>query len=657
MTHKIGLVQVNNSFSGAEYLPYTVGVLQAYAQRHLEDPEDFEFLPPVYKRIPLEEAVKQLHGARAVFFSLYVWNEQYSLELARRLVALDEDLLCFFGGPQVPDDPYEWLKSNDGWVAGVVHGEGEVPFLNLLNLVRGQTPPWEIPSFSWGSAHKGVFGVSRTDPVKRMSDLNQVSSPYTSGVFAPLMATHPDENWIAIWETNRGCPYSCAFCDWGSAVGAKVTRFPMEQLKADMGWFSDHQIQYVFCADANYGILPRDVAISQYMADVKRANGYPQRFSVQNAKNATDRTYEAQKILNDAGMNQGVTLGIQTLAPSSLRDVQRENISLDTYRELQRRFRADGIPTYTDLILGLPGETYDSWADGICALIEQGQHDRVQVNNLSILPNSDMGDVAYQQKHGLQMIETDLINVHGRRAGVDEWPRERQVLVVGTNTMPPQDWVRARMLAWMVSLLHFDKLLQIPLVVLHYHLGVSYQRMVEAFLDAHLDSLLGHQAELTAMIWAAMEFRANHISQGGPEYSYRKEWLDIWWPVDEFCLIWLARSGRFEEWYDEAVDTLAQFCQGPDDADILDYACRLNRDLVKRPFQPARSEVAMSWRVWEYYQAACRGEPLPEIRGDARYVINRGPDPWRSWEEWMEKCIWWGNKRGDYLWECTPINE
>ena len=42
--------------------------------------------------------------------------------------------------------------------------------------------------------------------------------------------------------------------------------------------------------------------------------------------------------------------------------IKRDNISLDAYQEVQRRFAAEGVATYSDLILGLPGETYESFA-------------------------------------------------------------------------------------------------------------------------------------------------------------------------------------------------------------------------------------------------------------------------------------------------------
>ena len=55
------------------------------------------------------------------------------------------------------------------------------------------------------------------------------------------------------WETNRGCPFSCTFCDWGSATASKVYQFGMDGLHDEIGWMSRQRIGFVFCCDANFG--------------------------------------------------------------------------------------------------------------------------------------------------------------------------------------------------------------------------------------------------------------------------------------------------------------------------------------------------------------------------------------------------------------------
>src|SRR5258708_19748059 len=48
----VGLVQINNSFSGHNYLPYSVALLQPYVQNLSAYPAPHPFLPPLYHPVP-----------------------------------------------------------------------------------------------------------------------------------------------------------------------------------------------------------------------------------------------------------------------------------------------------------------------------------------------------------------------------------------------------------------------------------------------------------------------------------------------------------------------------------------------------------------------------------------------------------------------------
>ncbi len=287
---KVGLAQINNSFSGQNYLPYSVGILQAYAEKNLKNPDGYEFLLPLYTRIPVDAAVVKLTGARVAFFSAYVWNIRISLAIAKALKEKQPGTIVVFGGPQVPDKPDEFIREHP-FIDLVVHGEGEQVFAAILeNLEDFQRE--SVPSCSFLGPDGSVV---HTPKVERLKDLAGVPSPYLGGTFDALMKAYPKEKWIVLWETNRGCPFSCSFCDWGSAIQTKVAPFDLERLHLELEWFAARRIEFIFCADANFGILPRDVDISRYAAETKKKFGYPHALSVQNTKNATDRSFQAQR--------------------------------------------------------------------------------------------------------------------------------------------------------------------------------------------------------------------------------------------------------------------------------------------------------------------------------------------------------------------------
>ena len=640
---KIGLVQINNSFSGQNYLPYSVALLQTYVQKNAQDPSRFEFLPPLYKRVRIADAVDSLLEADLVGFSTYVWNGRISLEIARRLKALKPGIVIIFGGPHVPDQPEAFMRANPQ-IDLAVHNEGERTFLKLVETFPDREAWHSLPGVSFVKAD-GSF--VRRPNIDRVRDLDEIPSPFLEGAFDEIMKANPTESWIGLWETNRGCPFRCTFCDWGSATAGKVTKFGEERLYAEVDWFADKKIEYIFCCDANFGIQKRDVDIAKYVAEVKQATSYPVALSVQNTKNATERAYETQKILSDAGLNKGVALSMQSVDMTTLEAIKRDNISLNTYMELQRRFTRDKVETYSDLILGLPGETYESFVRGVDQLMENGQHNRIQFNNLSILPNAEMGDPAYQAKYGMLTVESKIINIHGERIELDDDVPEVQDLVIATAATPLADWRRTRVFCWMTALLHFDKLFQIPLILAHGISGISYRDMIEAFMaadPARYPTLAG--------INAFFHSEAEAIQKGGAEYVFSKEYLNIFWPADEFIFVKLTDEGKFDAFYDEAGKLLAETLSARHanlPMDVIDEAVRLNHALVHQPFAKENTQMRLRYDLLGYWRKVRDGEQPLLTEAAVEIEIDRMSKPYTDFQKWCREIVWWGNKKGAYL--------
>lgn len=639
---KLGMVQINNSFSGQNYLPYSLGFLQGYAQRYLKSRDEFEFLLPLYKRIPVETAVERLLRADMVFFSTYVWNIRFSLEIAKKVKQRKGDSIIVFGGHQVPNSVEPFLRNNP-FVDIACHGEGEISFLSILeNCIMGD---WDkVPSISYIDGDNRLVQNPRCE---RISDLSTIPSPYLDGVFDQLMEAYPNEQWIILWETNRGCPFSCSYCDWGAAIHARVYAYNLERIFKEVDWFSNRKNEFIYCCDANFGILKRDIEIVDYVAENKRKYGYPKALSVQNTKNSTERSYEIQKVLSDAGLNKGVTLSLQSMNIETLKSVNRQNISVEVFQELQYKFTADNVETYTDIILALPEETYETFKDGVSFVIENGQHNRIQFNNLSLLPNAEMGSPEYQRKYNFIIRETKIINVHGSLADTGEI-YETQQLVVGTNTMPAEDWIKARIFSWMTSFLHFDKVLQIPLIILNTMCLIRFKDLIEVFTE-------GVASPILSEIHTFFYDKAIDIQNGGAEYCESKEWLNIWWPADELILIKLCTESKFDLFYAEAEKELGRFLKKRGlslPTGLLHESVLCNSKLVKLPFQKEDLTIELSYNIWEIYQAALRGKSISLENGKRKYLIDRSSLTWLSWEDWCREVIWYGNKKGAYLYGC-----
>lgn len=638
----VGLVQINNGFSGQNYLPYSIGCLESYVRSQAPDPARFRFLSQIYKRLPIHAIVDHLEPADIVGFSTYVWNAQISQEAARRLKARRPEVLVVFGGPHVPDHAEAFLRANP-FIDLVVHNEGERTFLALLETFP--KPDWSALT---GISYLDAAGnYHRPEPTPRFRELDELPSPFLSGIFDDLMRSNPEEIWIGLWESNRGCPFQCTFCDWGSATAGKVSKFGMDRLTQELEWFVRNEIQYIFVCDANFGIQKRDVEIAEHVARLHRETGYPHGFSVQNTKNATERAYLTQKILSDAGLNKGVALSMQSLDTLTLKNIKRDNISLDSYLELARRFTKDKVETYSDLILGLPGETYDSFCSGVNKLILAGQHNRIQFNNLSILPNAEMGDPDYRKTFGMVTVKSEIINIHGSKETLEDDAPEFQDLVIATAAMPEADWRRTRVFSWMIAFLHFDKLFQMPLILACELTGIDYRRVIDAFLTVDAAAY-----PIVAEIGGFFESTAASIQKGEPEYVFSKDWLGIYWPADEYVFIKLTVEKKLDGFYAEAGRLIAALVAERSDVlpeGLLQDAIRLNHVLVSQPFVSTDTTVDSAYNILAFCDGIRKGTPVPLRREPETVAILRSRSRYDHLADWCREVVWWGNKKGAYL--------
>jgi hypothetical protein len=213
--------------------------------------------------------------------------------------------------------------------------------------------------------------------------------------------------------------------------------------------------------------------------------------------------------------------------------------------------------------------------------------------------------------------------------------------------MPREDWVRTRSFCWMTALLHFDKVMQIPLVLVRDLCDIGYRDIVEAFLGSRAD-----RYPVLADIKRFFDDKARDIQQGGAEYCHSDEWLDIFWPADEYVLIKLCVEGKLDRFYAEAESLLAELSQMKAKAlprELLHEAVKLNRQLMKLPFQRDDIEVETSHNIWEYYRAVLVGDRIPLEERPSVNRIRRSQAFYDNWTDWYREVIWYGNKKGAYL--------
>ncbi len=345
-------------------------------------------------------------------FSNYMWSMDVNLQVSQAIKSHDVKNLTIHGGPSTP----EYKQASADFMAAhpsvdiSVHGEGEVAitevFEQILRSQEGevtyqQEPLSEITGITFRD--KLNDGLIRTAPRKRMAAPDSVPSPYLSGLFDRYNGRVE----AAIIESNRGCPFGCTFCDWGSATNQKVRKFDLDRVKDEIEWIGKSKVRVIWIADANFGIYDRDIELSQFIVDTKEKYGYPQEVVVNYTKNSTWRLVEIIKIFTAGGIiSQGI-ISIQTTDEKTLEVINRKNIKTEKYDELTKVFYDLKLPLSTDLMIGLPGITVEAFNNDLQRYIDMDVS--VKAYPTQLLPNSPMANPEYIEKYQIKTDAQDFV--------------------------------------------------------------------------------------------------------------------------------------------------------------------------------------------------------------------------------------------------------
>lgn len=438
-----------SALNAVPFLPYVYGLLRVATEEDVETARAYEFADPIFLIEPLGDIVGRIHDPAVLGLSCYIWNFRHQMKLARLVKERYPETLVVAGGPQVPDAVGNFFQLHP-WVDLIVHGEGEVPFRRILRERLKESADWsKIPGISFQTDD----GCVSTGPAEMLPREVNMPSPYLCGYLEPSIALCRSRQlrFYALWETNRGCPYACAFCDWGSATMSRVRRFEQQRLFSDIAYFGNSAISNIFICDANFGILPRDLDIAKELAKTQRIYGFPEQIRVNFAKNSNDRVFAISKLLFEHDMLMGTTLSMQSTDMAVLAAIDRQNIGIDNYRELKARYVKAGIPTYTELILALPQETKASFCGGIASLLEAGNHEDIRVYEFSILPNAPINDPAKLSRYGIETVERRL---YLETPGTPDDEIETTEVVVRTDAMTREDWADCALFSQAIQFLH-----------------------------------------------------------------------------------------------------------------------------------------------------------------------------------------------------------
>jgi tRNA A37 methylthiotransferase MiaB len=475
MTYQIAWVQPNFQQGPREfnafYLPYSAGVIWSYACTDPWVRDNFECTNMVWRRDDVETVAQGLRHNHVVAFSTYVWNHQYNYAVARRLRELAPDCVIIFGGPEPAiTDPD--IFQREPYMDLIVCYEGEITFRRVLQ--QFETRDWHsIPGLLIND-HGRAINTGRS---QRVESLQEVPSPYLTGIFDQIMRDNPDVEWNATLETNRGCPFQCTFCDWGSLTYNKVKHFELDRVLAELDWMAQNRCGFISITDANFGMFPeRDNIIADKIIEIQRDYGYPKTFSVAWAKNQKREVVDiVKKLLAAPGFNQGLTLSVQSLDVGVLENIRRRNMEMSRLEEVFELCEQKNIPTYTELILGLPGESLSSWRDNFWRLFRMGNHTGLTVFQAQLLENAEMNLTQKAEYDIAAQTVTDYFS----GSYSNEHVTEGIDIVISTRDLPFEQMLDAEVFSWYINTWHINGISTVASRFVNRYLGVDYSEFYD----------------------------------------------------------------------------------------------------------------------------------------------------------------------------------
>jgi putative methyltransferase len=416
------------------WIPYSIGCLWSYASQFDDIKENVDLKDIIFRRENVDTLVDRLEDPDIIAFSCYMWNWEWSKAVAQRVKERYPKCKIVFGGPQVTDRPEEeeFFKHHK-YVDSISLAEGEISFTDILrNLINGKL-------------------IEKIYNYPRLTELD-IPSPYLTGVFEKIIADNPGVLWNGTLETNRGCPFACTFCDWGGLTYSKLKKFPEEKVLQELHWMAHNKMDYVTIADANFGVFTdRDMKFTEELVALQKEFGYPQVVDATWYKNSSEEIMEIVKKFISSGFNRGLTLSVQSMDMDVLEEIKRRNMEFSNLKHIFDICNREQIPSYTELILGLPKETFESWSKGLCDVIEMGQHNAIESWLAQLLENAHLNTPGQRAEHEIDtVVVKDYISGFEEEDGISE----SVTLVRGTKDMPMPKFIDSWMYAWMINNFH-----------------------------------------------------------------------------------------------------------------------------------------------------------------------------------------------------------
>ena len=439
----------------SEFMPYSVGCVAAYFIEKSRYSEQFDVELFKYPEDLIQAILNRKPFALAL--SNYMWNSDIANQIAKSTKDIYPNVVNIFGGVNFSEEIHKqekWLRERP-WVDFFIRLEGEIPFTNLIdsildnNLDLSKTKKLNLNSIC-SVDEDGDFYSGDTEV--RIKDFNDIPSPYIMGLMDKFYET-------TLWplvETNRGCPFTCTFCNEGSSYYTKVAKKPDLKITKELTYIAKNHVnqKMMFVADSNFLMFKENIDVCNTLAKLKKAYDWPTFIGSSTGKNRHELVLHGARILNG---DISLSASVQHLDDDVLKNIKRSNISIPDILSISTDGKKSGVPTYTEVIASLPGDTLEKYRACLKNLVSSGI-DIIRTHTLLILNGTELCTDEDRKKFGLKT----KFRATAKSFGTYKFNNkkilsvEEEELVIGTNTLSYSDYLECRRLQVTIQIFYND---------------------------------------------------------------------------------------------------------------------------------------------------------------------------------------------------------
>lgn len=480
MKKKKTILVSNPSLPGVTFLPYLYSLLRLRLSK-TNFYDLIQWAKPVYQSDLDISQSTSLKDVDILIISCYAWNVLRNLELADRLKAINPDALIIAGGPE-PDWASPEIFANEFKNVDIIsRNEIEISGPQIIEAYLNQSSFNQIEALMINQSENRMITPIST----KKHDLQSALSPYTWDFYelSQIRRQIPsDESVYAVLETNRGCPYMCSFCDWGSSTFSKVRIFTIDRVFQDIEHLAKLQVENIFITDANFGIHQRDVEIARKLVQTKEAYGFPQKVSWSNAKNNSNRVNEITKILSDAALIRNSLINYQTTSKRALKTMHRDKMSGKHLSKIIEASKLHGTPTTAVTIIGSPGETKEEAYQTLIDVLKE-QHTSFRWNPYLVLNNAPANAPNYRNTHQIETIRRNMPLTRLDKLSTSHRNFPKAEMIVSHRNMSRSEWIDVMLANALVSGLYFMSPFRSAFEFVSQQVGTekAFQKLLETF--------------------------------------------------------------------------------------------------------------------------------------------------------------------------------